>query len=105
MFGSAFFPKELALRGLQNALQYFSALCGFWIGHPGFRHRVALLRVPWRVLLANAKRRLRDESEAAPFEVGTQLEDLRHGLEGGAVAFPWDHSLVLVLDAGFAGLE
>src|SRR5579871_5126709 len=105
MFGSAFFSKELALVRLQHAFEHFSALRGFWIGDAGLGDWVALLRVPSGILVANAKGRLRDESEAAPFKVGAELEHLGHGLQSGAVAFPGNNALVLIFDFGLARLE
>ena len=98
-------PNSLHCAGFKHALQHFAALRGFGIGDAHAGHVEAPLRIPRGIAVANAQRRLRDEPQAAPLEIGTQLEDLRHGLQRGAIAFPRHHALVLVLDLGLAGFS
>ena len=79
MFGCALTSKELALVWLEHTFQHLPALCGLGIGHSHPGDMEALFGVPFRIAVAEAQSRLRDEAHAAPFEVGAQLEDLGHG--------------------------
>ena len=65
----------------------------------------ALLGVPFGILLANAKRRLGNETQAAPFEIRAELKYFGHGFQRGAIAFPGNDALVLIFDFGFALLK
>ena len=105
MLGCAFFAEQLALRGFQHALQHFSALRGFGIGNPGAGDREALLGIPLGIFAPDLQCRLRDESEATPFEVRPELKDFRHRFQRSAIAFPRHNSLVLILDSRLSRLE
>src|ERR1700683_4288773 len=105
MLRRALASKEFTLMRLQHALQNLSTLRGFGVGDSDAGDFEALLRVEFGVLVVDAQCGLRDEAEAAPFEVGTQLENFRHGFEGGAIAFPGNYALVLIFDFGLACLQ
>src|ERR1700730_16864649 len=105
MFRGTFPSKQFALRGFQNTLEHFTTLRGFWIRDPCLGYRVAPLCIPCGVFFADSQCRLRNESQPAPFEVGPQLEDLRHDLQRCTVALPRNDTLVLVLDLCFARFE
>src|SRR5579862_8056898 len=102
MLRRALFAKELALRGLEHALQHFSALRGFRIRHAHPWNFEALLCVPLGIALTDAQSRLRNEAQAPPFEVRAQFKDISHRPQGSAIPFPRNHTLILVLDLGFA---
>src|SRR5271166_818125 len=101
MLRRALASKEFTLMRLQHPLQHLSTLRGFGIGDANAGNLEALLGVKFGVLVVDAQRRLRDETQTAPFEVRTQLENLSHGLEGGVIAFPGNDALVLILNFGF----
>jgi len=105
MFRSAFFSEQLALRWFQNTFKYFSALRRLRVSYARLRDGVSLFGVPRGVFVANAQRRLRDESKAAPLKIGPQLEDFGHYLKRCAIALPWHNALILILDPGFARME
>src|ERR1700685_2823781 len=105
MLGGTLFRKKLALMRLEHALQNLSALRRLGVGHAHAGNFEALPRTPRRVAVADAQRRLGDESQSSPFKVRTQLENLRHRAKRGAVSFPWHHALVLIFYPGLARLE
>src|SRR5271157_4014655 len=43
---------------------------------------------------------MRDEAEAAPFEVGTELHDLANECQGVRIALPGHNARVLIFDLG-----
>lgn len=105
MFGRALVAKELALMRLQHAFEHFAALRRLRIGDSNSRNLETLLRVPFRVALAETQGRLRNKTESSPFEIRAQLENFGHGAERGTIPFPWNDSLVLILDSGLVGLQ
>ena len=74
--------EHLAFPRLEHALEHLTALAGLRVGHPHPGHLEQQFRVHGRVLLAHLERRVRDEAEAAPLEVGPQLHRLADGLQG-----------------------
>ena len=105
MFGSALFPKQLALRGFQNTFEYFSALRRLGISNASFWDGIALLCVPLGVFLANPQRRLGNESQSTPLKVRPQFKDFCHDFESGAISLPRHHPLILVFDPCLASIE
>src|ERR1700728_2137191 len=65
----------------------------------------ASLGIPFSIFVPNAKRRLRDEAKAAPFEVRAKLEGFGHSAQRSAIPFPWNDTLVLIFNFGFAFLK
>src|ERR1700693_1980362 len=104
-FRRAFLSKQLALRGLEHSFQHLTALGRLGIGDANTGDPEALLSVPLRVSIADTQSGLRNETHAAPLEIGTQLEDLGHGSQSRPAALPRDHALVLIFHLRFAGLE
>src|SRR6202040_235603 len=78
LFGCTLAPEEFALRRLQNALQYFTALRSLGIGYAHPRNVKTLLGIPLPIRVPNLERGLRDESQASPFEVRAQFENFGH---------------------------
>ena len=87
---------------LEHAFQNFSTLRGFRIGHPDAGDLEALFGVELGVLVVDAQCGLRNESQTAPLEIGTQLKNLGHGAKRRAIALPGDNAFVLIFDPGFA---
>gem|GEM_PF-6775250 len=102
MFRIAFLTEEFALRRLENAFEYFTALGRLRIRNPHARNLELNFSIPLRVLGVNLERGLRDKPETAPFEEWAQLEYLRDRSERGLIAVPWYDAMILILDLGFA---
>src|SRR5689334_7875005 len=105
MLRGALPAEQLALVGLEHALQHLAALGGLGVGHPHTGKAEATLGVPLGVAVADLEGGLGNETEASPLEVWSKLEDLGHGSERGDVAFPRHHAAVLVLHLRPALLE
>jgi hypothetical protein len=90
---------------LSTPFEDLAALAGLGVRHPHARRRVAQLGVEVRVLLRELERRLGDKAQAPPLEVGPELEDLGHALEGLQVPLPEHDPAVLVLDLAAALVE
>src|ERR1041385_424066 len=95
MLRRALASKKFALMGLQHALQDFATLCGHGVRDADAGNGEALFGVELGILVVDAERGLRDEPKASPFEVRAELKDFGHRFEGGEIAFPRDHTLVL----------
>src|SRR5258708_6313788 len=105
MLWRALTSEEFALVRFQYAFENFATLGGLWIGYPDARNMEALFRVKSRIFIADTKSRLRNETKSTPLEVWAQLEHFGHRSQGGAVPFPRDYALVLVLDLRFSSLQ
>src|SRR5215207_615202 len=90
--------EDLALRGLEHALEHLPALASLRVRYPHARRGVAQLGVEFRVGRGELERRLGDKAQPPPLEVWPELEDLGHALQGLQVSFPEDDPAVLVLD-------
>src|SRR5215831_7635570 len=88
MLRSTFGSEQLALSGLQHALQDLAALRSFRIGHADARHGETALGIPVGVRIPDAQSRLRNEAHAAPLEVITQLKHFRYRPQCGAIPVP-----------------
>ena len=91
LLGRALLAEQLAVLRLEHALEHLAALRRLGVGDANAGHLEARLGVPPRVLVADLERRLRDEAEPAPLEVGAQLEHLGHRPQRRAVALPGHH--------------
>src|SRR2546430_11126746 len=89
--------EDLALPGLDDALQDLAALAGLGVGDTDAGDLEDLLGVELRVLRPHLEGRVGDEAKAPPLEVRTQFHDLVDHLEGLEVAVPGDDPRVLVL--------
>src|SRR5215471_2067919 len=105
MLGRALAPKQFAFVRFQHALQHLTALRGFGIRHSHPRYLEPLFRIPFGVCVTNTKRGLRDETEAPPFKIWAQLKNRGHRAKGSVISFPWNDSLVLILDLGLPCVE
>ena len=98
MLRRALASKKFTLMRLQDALQHFSTLRGFGVGYADAGNLEALFGVKLGILIVDAQGGLRDESETAPFEIRPQLKNFGHSFQGGAITFPGDDALVLILN-------
>src|ERR1700688_499010 len=94
--------EQLALMWLEDSFEHFSALRRFGICHADAGDVETPLRIPFRVAISDAQSRLGDETHAAPFKIGAQLENLGHGTESSPVALSRHHAFVLVFNFGLA---
>src|SRR5262245_16734329 len=99
-FRRALATEQLALMRFENAFEDLATLRGFRIGDLHARHRETDLCIPRRVSGAKLQRRLRDEAEAPPFEVGAELEHIREHAQRRYIAVPRHNAAVLVFDLG-----
>src|SRR5579859_2491732 len=96
VLGRARAPEHLALPGLDHALQDLAALAGLRVGDADAGHLVANLGVEAAVGLGQLQCALRDEPEAPPLEMRSQLEHLGQNGQRGPVPVVGDDPGVLV---------
>src|ERR1700721_324771 len=89
--------EDLALPGLYDPLQDLPALTGLGARNPDSWYLVANLGVVFLEVSPQLERALRDESEASPLEVRTQLEHVTEYRKSLRIALFADDSRVLVL--------
>src|SRR5215216_2195864 len=98
MLGPAGRAEDLALPGLEDALEDLAALARLRVGDAHAGNGVAQLGVEIRVGVRELQGGLGYEAHPPPLEVRAELEDFCHALEGCKIAFPGYDPAVLVLD-------